>query len=364
MGINGLLPIIKPVLTRRHISYYSYKRIGIDGHAWLYQIAPSIAQEIFFGLPTNKHIYILYNRIKSLRENNIQILFVFDGDNLKSKNKTLLERTKRKNEAKAEVLKLIESNDMLRAKEMMKRCISIDKNIMSSVLTFLEKEGIDFIISPYESDAQLAYLQRINYIEYIITEDSDLIVYGSTKILYKYDNCYVYEYKKEKLSDIWGDFFAQKLLDICILSGCDYLNGLPGVGIKTAHKLLSKHQSIEKVLESLKSKIEIPVDFSKSFERAKLTFLHQIVFDPIYNKRVFLSGLDLSINRELDFLGSFIDEEYQFSRGFHLAEREKYAKSNTEDFTPKPFSNNKVLGNLSTPNLVIDENTVSPYFKK
>lgn len=37
------------------------------------------------------------------------------------------------------------------------------------------------------------------------------------------------------------------LLDVIqILAGCDYLDSIPGIGIKTAHKLLRKHKSVEK----------------------------------------------------------------------------------------------------------------------
>ena len=32
-----------------------------------------------------------------------------------------------------------------------------------------------------------------------------------------------------------------------MLSGCDYLPSLPGVGIKTAHKLLRRFRTVEKV---------------------------------------------------------------------------------------------------------------------
>ena len=46
-------------------------------------------------------------------------------------------------------------------------------------------EEIEFIVSPYEADAQLAYLSRTNYVDYIVTEDSDLIAFGAKRILYK-----------------------------------------------------------------------------------------------------------------------------------------------------------------------------------
>jgi 5'-3' exonuclease len=42
-------------------------------------------------------------------------------------------------------------------------------------------------------------------------------------------------------------FTKQMLLEMCILSGCDYLPSLPGMGVKRAHALIQKLKSYEKV---------------------------------------------------------------------------------------------------------------------
>ena len=39
------------------------------------------------------------------------------------------------------------------------------------------------MISPYEADSQLAYLYFNNDVDYIMSEDSDLIAFGCTEIL-------------------------------------------------------------------------------------------------------------------------------------------------------------------------------------
>lgn len=42
-------------------------------------------------------------------------------------------------------------------------------------------------------------------------------------------------------------FTMQMLLEMCILSGCDYLPSLPGMGVKRAHALIQKLKGHEKV---------------------------------------------------------------------------------------------------------------------
>lgn len=42
-------------------------------------------------------------------------------------------------------------------------------------------------------------------------------------------------------------FTKKMLLEMCILSGCDYLQSLPGMGLKKAHALVRKFKSYDKV---------------------------------------------------------------------------------------------------------------------
>ena len=45
--------------------------------------------------------------------------------------------------------------------------------------------GVDVLVAPYEADAQLAFLSRSNIAQIIVTEDSDLILFGCKRIIFK-----------------------------------------------------------------------------------------------------------------------------------------------------------------------------------
>jgi 5'-3' exonuclease len=52
-------------------------------------------------------------------------------------------------------------------------------------------DGIEVIQAPFEADAQLAYLSQNKLVDVVVTQDSDLIVYGCDKVwiliwLFKY----------------------------------------------------------------------------------------------------------------------------------------------------------------------------------
>jgi exonuclease 1 len=51
----------------------------------------------------------------------------------------------------------------------------------------LKRSKVDYVVSPYESDAQLAFLYKANIVDFVITEDSDLLPYGVEKVLFKMD---------------------------------------------------------------------------------------------------------------------------------------------------------------------------------
>lgn len=116
----------------------------------------------------------------------------------------------------------------------------------------MKRENVDYIVAPYEADAQLAYLEKQGIIDAILTEDSDLLVFGCKCILLKldqYGECI--EIKREKFPQVkeidlsgWTD---ENFRHMAILSGCDYLASIRGIGLKTAHRLLKKYKTIDQV---------------------------------------------------------------------------------------------------------------------
>ena len=71
-------------------------------------------------------------------------------------------------------------------------------------------------------------------------------------------------------------------LGLCVLSGCDFLPNVRGIGIKKAHALVAKHRSIHAVLAVLRGdkKIVVPDGYHENFRRAYWTFKHARVYDP------------------------------------------------------------------------------------
>lgn len=47
--------------------------------------------------------------------------------------------------------------------------------------------GVRYVVAPYEADAQLGFLARNGHIDAVITEDSDVLLFGCPRVVFKLD---------------------------------------------------------------------------------------------------------------------------------------------------------------------------------
>lgn len=167
------------------------------------------------------------------------------------------------------------------------KAVDVTPEMAARVLRAFQKKGVQCIVAPYEADAQMAYLSLNKMVDFIVSEDSDCIPFGCNRVLFKLEKPgqgQMIDVKRLHLADGLNltHFSQDMILDMCILSGCDYLPSVEGVGLKTAYQLVSKYKTTERTLRGLRfeMKTAIPKDYESSFYRARLTFKHQTVFCP------------------------------------------------------------------------------------
>lgn len=168
----------------------------------------------------------------------------------------------------------------------------------------MRAENVPYVVAPYEADAQLAYLERIGLVSGIITEDSDLLVFGCKNVLFKLDtvaNTVISIMRKDfasvsrsesEISLIgWSDVQFRAM---AILSGCDYLPSIPGIGLKTASTLLRKWKTADQVVRAilLEGKKSVPQGYMDQFKLADKCFQHQRVYCPNQEMLVYLTDVD------------------------------------------------------------------------
>jgi exonuclease-1 len=239
---------------------------------------------------------------------------VFDGANLPSKAGTDSERNSRRAESRVLGLELLRLGKTSQAHQELQKAVDVTPEMAGLLIQELKRSGIKYVVAPYEADAQLAYLERTGIINGIISEDSDLLVFGARCLLTKldqYGDCIMIRRDDftacREISLVgWSD---QDFRRMAILSGCDYLDNIGKMGLKTAYRLLRKHKTVERVLQAvrLEGKMKVPSDYLEKFIQAEMTFLYQWVFCPATNGLVNVTTSESSVKvSEMSFIGEFV----------------------------------------------------------
>ncbi|XP_038688103.1 exonuclease 1 [Tripterygium wilfordii] len=320
MGIKDLLRFMKPYIQPIHIKKYAGKRVGIDAYSWLHKGAYSCSMELCLDSKSETKLrYIDYfmHRINLLRFHKITPIVVFDGGSIPCKSATVHERQRKRKANRESAMAKLEEGDVNAATELFQRAVNVTPSMAHQLIQILRSENIEFVVAPYEADAQLAYLSSIEAdkggIAAVITEDSDLMAYGCQAIVFKMDRFGNGQeillhnvFDSVTCSPSFRHFDKELFIGMCVLAGCDFLPSVPGIGIAKAYSLVSKYRNLDRVLSVLKSR-QMPEDYSKSFKEALAVFQHARIYDAetkmIKHMKPLSQQLLQSLDGELDFLG-------------------------------------------------------------
>jgi exonuclease-1 len=284
MGIKGLHGLLKSIQKPCHVKKFKGQTLGVDAYGWLHRGTVACAVDLVLDRPTTKHVDFVLNRVRMLLYFGVTPYLVFDGDNLPSKSGTESERLQKRQASKALGLELQRKGRMAEAYQELQKAVDVTPYMARQLIEELKKMEVQYVVAPYEADAQLVYLERQGIINGIISEDSDLLVFGAKRLLSKLDqhgdcieiNRADFTACREVSLIGWTDADFRRM---CILSGCDYLSNIPRMGLKTAYRSIRKYKNVEKALRMLQfdGQFHIPADYLENFKQAELTFLYQRV---------------------------------------------------------------------------------------
>lgn len=232
--------------------------------------------------------------------------------------------TSKREEVIAQVKRLLDEGNVSEAKKKSFGCLHIDQDLVRPVIEALQADQVDYLVAPYEANAQIAYLVRNGFAHFALTEDSNLILYGCQYILFKYNPSTFSGllFDAKKLSDCFRadpdykyDFVSFRRF--CILSGCDFLPNLRGIGLVKAKKFFSIVPSdcslnvLYDMPTKLKSKtLVVDEEYVEGFKQAEQAFNHELVFDPRTRTLVRLNNLPSNLKEnDMDFAGSVFKVE-------------------------------------------------------
>ncbi|KAF7989790.1 hypothetical protein HCN44_008464 [Aphidius gifuensis] len=329
MGITGLIPFLDKASKRGNISQFSGGSVAIDTYCWLHRGAFSCADKIALGQPTDAYVRYCMKLVHMLLANRIKPILVFDGRHLPAKAETEVKRRESRESNRRRAAELMKMGKSHEGKNLLRRSVDISHEMALELIKECQNINVDCIVAPYEADAQLAYLNINGFADVVITEDSDLTLFGCKKIFFKMDingNGLLVEQENLHLAmGIKKDYFdIDKFRHMCILSGCDYLSSLPGIGLSKALKFVKNSESdILKSLPRIGSylnmkSLKVSKEYCEGFICALITFKHQLVYCPIKRKQVRLHDVpDDVTEQQLYHAGNEVDEKlaYQLALG-------------------------------------------------
>ncbi|XP_005368580.1 exonuclease 1 [Microtus ochrogaster] len=343
MGIQGLLQFIKEASEPINVKKYKGQAVAVDTYCWLHKGAIACAEKLAKGEPTDRYVGFCMKFVNMLLSHGVKPILVFDGCTLPSKKEVERSRRERRQSNLLKGKQLLREGKVSEARDCFTRSVNITHTMAHKVIKAARALGVDCLVAPYEADAQLAYLNKTGIVQAVITEDSDLLAFGCKKVVLKMDhfgNGLEVDQARLGMCKQLGDVFTEeKFRYMCILSGCDYLSSLRGIGLAKACKVLrlANNPDIVKVIKKighyLKMNITVPEDYITGFIRANNTFLYQLVFDPIQRKLVPLNAYGDDVNPDtLSYAGQYVDDSVALQ--IALGNRDVNTLEQIDDYSP------------------------------
>jgi exonuclease-1 len=250
MGIQGFFPLVKKhsldSLTVTSQESLKNKTIGVDISTYLHR----------YYATQGTYLKGLIYQIAKFKRLNITPIYVFDTGYSEMKQQTLDKRKER--------IKKEEEKEGVDEFEKKKKTFRIKKEDVDFLRKLFDLMNIDYIYPDNEeADIILAQLSNNNLVDGVLSEDADMLIMGVKKLFRNFKSNVVEIVDREQLmSDL--SLTNEQIKYLAILSGCDYLPKIKGVGMNTAFKLV-KEYSMEEIVKKYEKKITGDYDWKRAY---------------------------------------------------------------------------------------------------
>jgi 5'-3' exonuclease len=286
MGIKNLHKLLekysKDCYKPKHLSEYSYRKVAIDISLYLYK---------YKAIAGSRWLESFINLVNSLRKHDIHCVFVYDGqapiekleeqkrrrDSRENQSKKIVELERQINDFEKHGIigSLIEELCENKVKSLFRQQVIKNYNInlakvkletMKSMLISISPQDVQltkdlfdvmkipYIQAPQEAENFCSHLCVYGKVDFVLSEDTDVIAYGSPIFLTKIDtlNDTVVEISYDKILE-GTSMTRETFTDLCIMCECDYNSNIYLIGPEKSYNLLKAYENIESVLSHLKT---------------------------------------------------------------------------------------------------------------
>lgn len=277
MGIKGLTKLLGDnaprAIKQQEAKALFGRKVAIDASMCIYQLLVAVRTGVDNltnddGMVTS-HLNGLFYRSIRLIELGIKPIYVFDGKPPPMKAGELAKRAEAKKAAEEAAKKAEEEGDLEMAEKFARRVNRITPEMTTACKQLVRAMGIPVVEAPCEAEAQCAELVKNGLAYVTASEDMDSLTFGTHRLVRQlWSGVSSTAQKKGQkptefalavaLEDL--DLKMNEFVDLCILCGCDYVDGIKGVGVVKALSMIRQHKDLEKIVRELRAskKYEVP----------------------------------------------------------------------------------------------------------
>jgi flap endonuclease-1 len=256
----------------------SGRSVAIDAYNTLYQFLSSIRQPD--GTPlmdrdgrVTSHLSGLLYRTASLLETGIRPAYVFDGTPPQLKQKTIEARRAVKQEAEGEWKKALAEGDMKRAHSMASRTSRLDRDMVAESEDLLGALGVPWLVAPGEGEAQMGRMVADGRVWAGASQDYDALLFGTTNLVRNLTLAGKRRLPSGRTQDVVPEVVSlggvlsalgvtrEQLVDMAVLIGTDFNDGVKGIGPKRALAAVKRAGSLEAL--AAEGKVPVPEEFAE-----------------------------------------------------------------------------------------------------
>ncbi len=258
------------------LSALSGKDIAVDAFNTIYSFLATIRQPD--GTPLSdrhgrvtSHLSGMFYRNVNLLENGIRPVYVFDGESPDLKAEEVQRRRDIRDAAYKEWKKAKDEGRIEDARKAAQASSRLTGPMIDETKDLLRALGIPVIQAPSEGEALAAQMAREDLVWASASQDNDSLLYNCPRMI---RNLSISGRRRVARSKTYKsidpelilldvnlkllEITREQLVDIAILVGTDYNDSVPGIGPKTALKLIKKHGTLEEVEKDRGEKFDFP----------------------------------------------------------------------------------------------------------
>ncbi|MFB6303557.1 MAG: flap endonuclease-1 [Haloferacaceae archaeon] len=280
--------------------------VAVDAHNWLYRYLTTtvkFTRDEAYTTDEGEEVANLVGAVQGVAkflEADITPIFVFDGAVTELKEEEV-ERRREQREAAAERLEAArERGDTVEAARLEARTQRLTPVVHETTRELFDRLGVTYVEAPAEGEAQAAHMNRRGDVDYVGTEDYDALLFGAPRTLRGLTSSGDLELMDfdETLAELGLTW--EQLVDVAILIGTDFNEGVTGMGPKTAVSAVREHGDLWGVLDAEDE--EVP-----GADRIRDLFLDPPVTDEY--------DADAGVHPDLDAAWEYVVDEWEVAPG-------------------------------------------------